>query len=115
VTPFISHLKSVASSPRDIVLVYAVSDPKEIAYKDLLEESGARVVIVSPVKPDTLPKNWSYASDARINYEKLPELIPDISSRWAYASGPEPFVYGAKHNLRKLGVRSVKTDFFAGY
>ncbi len=115
ITPFISHLRAISTNSRDIVLVYAVSGPEEIAYRELLEKSGIRVIIVSSSKPLQLPKNWTYSADSRINYEKLSELVPDLSSRFAYASGPTPFVQGAKHTLRKLGVRSVKSDYFAGY
>lgn len=100
ITPFISHLKSIASAPRDITLIYAVNCPEEVAYKELLEKSGVKLIIIS---------------GARINYDELTELVPDIADRSAYASGPTPFVQDAKHNLRKLGVRSVKSDYFAGY
>ena len=115
ITPFISHLKSLGNQQRDIVLVYAVNSIGEIAYRDILEASGIRVVIVSPEAPKQIPKGWTYSNAARVNYDELSELIPDASSRWAYASGPTPFVQEAKHNLRKLGVRSVKSDYFAGY
>lgn len=117
ITPFVSHLKSFTKEtiPRDIVLVYAVSSPDEIAYRELLEKSGIPVIIVSPINPAVMPKHWIFNKNTRINYDELTELIPDINSRWAYASGPTPFVQSAKHNLRKRGVRSVKSDYFAGY
>ncbi|MGV9001525.1 MAG: ferredoxin--NADP reductase [Candidatus Saccharimonadaceae bacterium] len=115
ITPCISHIKSLKASTRDIVLVYSVNSPEEIAYRQILEESGIRVIIVSSKKPTVLAKDWVYSSNARIDYDTLSELVPDISLRWAYTSGPVPFVQTAKHNLRKLGVRSVKSDYFAGY
>jgi len=117
ITPFASHLRWLETSPkpRNIVLVYAVSHPDEIAYKDLLEKSEARIIIVSPKRPQHMPKSWAYVEGSRVNVETLSELIPDIASRWAYVSGPTPFVQTTKHALKKQGVRGVKTDYFAGY
>lgn len=115
ITPFVSHLKSMRDSARNVVLVYAVSSPEEIAYRDLLEKSGAKVVIVCATKPQDLPKHWAYSKNLRINFEELPTLVPDISARLGYVSGPTPFVQSSKHTLRKLGLRSVKSDYFAGY
>ncbi len=115
ITPFISQLKSIKTGSRDVVLVYAVSSASEIAYKDELEKSGIRVIVVSKEKPHLLPKNWVYSQNSRINYDELTELVPELTTRYAYASGPTPFVQYAKFTLRKLGVRSVKSDYFAGY
>lgn len=115
VTPFISHVKAMQGSSRDVVLVYAVSSPEEVAYKELLVESGIKVVIVSPEKPTNLPKNWLHSAGSRIDFVQIAEMVPDIAERWAYVSGPVPFVQSSKQTLRKLGVRSVKTDYFAGY
>lgn len=115
ITPFISHIKTLKEARRDIVIVYAVSSPEEIAYKDILEKAGIRVIIISVEKLKQMPKNWVSGKSSRINYDELLELVPDVTERWAYASGPVPFVQDVKHNLRKLGVRSVKTDYFVGY
>ena len=117
ITPFISHLRSLQSDSksRDIELIYAVSSPEEIAYKDVLVKSGIRVLIVSPKKPEQLPKHWSFSKSTRIDYDAFETLVPDTAERWAYISGPTPFVQYGKSRLRKLGVKSVKTDYFAGY
>jgi len=114
ITPFISHLRSQKNA-RDITLVYAVSSPQEIAYRDELVKSGARVVIISTEKPKDLPKNWHYSKGTRIDYEEITTFVPDVNTRWAYISGPTPFVQFGKKQLRKLGARGVKTDYFAGY
>ncbi len=117
ITPFMSHLRSLLSTkePRDIELVYAVSNPEEIAYKEVLVKSGIRVVVVAAEKPKDFPKNWLYGKSSRINYEEFASLVPDASERWAYISGPTPFVQHGKSRLRKLGVKGIKTDYFAGY
>lgn len=115
ITPFASHLRSLKKDTRDITLVYAVSSEKEIAYKELLIKSGARVVIVAPEKPKELPKEWNYNKGTRIDYDELATFVPDVHQRWAYISGPTPFVQSGKKQLRKLGARGVKTDYFAGY
>ncbi len=117
VTPFISQLTSTyySSDTRDVTLVYAVNDPSEIAYRDSLEKSDVKVVIVAPSKPADLPKDWKYSKGSRIDFAHLPELVPDIAQRWAYVSGPTPFVQNASHELRKLDVRGLKHDYFVGY
>ena len=115
ITPFISHLRSLKKDVRDITLVYAVSSEQEIAYKEELVKSGVRVVIVSAHQQKNLPNSWNFGKGARIDYDTLSELVPDIASRWAYISGPTPFVQSGKKQLRKLGARGVKTDYFAGY
>lgn len=118
VTPFLSHLGtsyySVADRP-DVTLVYAVSDPSEIAYRDELEKCDVKVVIVAPSKPADLPKDWKYIKGSRIDFAQLPEIVPDIAERWAYVSGPTPFVQNTSHELRKLNVRGIKHDYFVGY
>lgn len=115
VTPFISHIKSMANEMRDVVLVYAVREYQEVAYREVLERSGVKVIIVSANKPDTLPKSWLHCEASRVNFDQIKEMVPDIIKRTAYVSGPVPFVHSSKKTLRKLGVRSVKTDYFAGY
>ena len=117
ITPFVSHLRWLRkqSQKRDITLVYALSTSNELAYKDELDVPGVRVIIVAPDKPKDLPKGWVYSKGTRIDYDELSTLIPDASQRWAYISGPTPFVQFGKGQLRKLGARGVKTDYFAGY
>ena len=115
ITPFISHLRSLKKDSRDIVLVYAVSSEREIAYKDELVKSGVRVLIVSPEKPKNLPDHWNYIKGSRIEYDALNNYVVDVTTRWAYISGPTSFAQAGKKQLRKLGARGVKTDYFAGY
>lgn len=98
ITPFISQLKALRDE-RDIVLVHTVSSPEEFSYKDILDKSGVKVITLA----------------SRINYEELAQLVPDMANRWAYVSGPTPFVQEAKSKLRHNGIRGVKSDYFVGY
>ncbi|OJU87439.1 hypothetical protein BGO17_00335 [Candidatus Saccharibacteria bacterium 49-20] len=115
ITPFISHLRAIKKNSRDITLVYAVGSAQELAYAQELTAFGIDVIVVAPEKPKDLPNDWKYSQGSRINYDELAAMVPDVSERWAYISGPTPFVQFGKKQLRKLGARGVKTDYFAGY
>lgn len=117
ITPYISQLQCMRSrkEKRDIVLVYAVSAVGEIAYESILKKSGIRVIIVAPEKPKHLPDGWVFAKGTRLSAETISECIPDAAERWAYVSGPTPFVATVKKLLKRAGVRAVKTDYFTGY
>lgn len=119
VTPFISQLASLQNvgeaARRDAILVYAVSDVSEVAYREILEKSGVKVVLVAPTRPKTLPKHWIYIKGARIDFTELSRAVPDSAKRWVYVSGPTPFVQNTSRELRKLGVRGVTRDYFLGY
>lgn len=114
ITPFISQLKTFAGE-RDIVVVYAVSAAQEIAYTPELKASRARVVIVCPEKPTSLPDEWVHIEARRLSSEHIATTIPDLEDRIGYVSGPPTFVQVTKRSLKDLGVRSVKTDSFVGY
>lgn len=117
ITPFISHLKATEKYKdlRNVTLVYAVSDESEIAYKKFLISSGIKVVIVTSEKIKDLPNGWKHNKASRISKEILAQAIPDASTRIAYVSGPTPFVDTAKHSLRALNVKRIKSDYFTGY
>lgn len=111
VTPFVSHVR--AHPDRDAVLVYVVSGVAELAYRDELAASGARVIVVAPDAAETeLPAGWSGFA-ARVNAETLPVLVPDLASRHALISGPPRLIAELAPALRTA--RSVHTDAFAGY
>lgn len=117
VTPFVSHLKTIAAKgeDRDVILVYSVSSAAEIAYVPELEKAGTKVVVVSPDDPVSLPKGWIHYKTERLTKDILNELIPDISNRTSFVSGPPMFVQSLKKAARSLGGRKVKTDYFVGY
>jgi ferredoxin-NADP reductase len=117
ITPFISHLQASVNykDVRNTVLVYAVNNAEEIAYKDLLVKSGIKVIIVTKDKITDLPQNWKQVKAGRINEEILAKAIPDVANRQAYISGPTPFIDTARRALRSLGAKHIKTDYFTGY
>ncbi len=117
ITPFISQLKAIKKNNqnRDVVLLYAVSDASEIAYKKVLTEAGITVVVFTKEPLKDLPKNWKQSKSARITEESIAQLVPDVSQRNAYISGPPSFVYVTKRALRSLKATAIKTDYFVGY
>ncbi len=116
ITPFASQLGDPDSTGvRDVVLVYSVSGEAEISYRDVLERSGARVVLVSPEPIDDLPENWSSVAGSRVNEALLAESVPDIARRHVYVSGPPAMVAGVGTAARRLEAANVRTDYFSGY
>lgn len=117
ITPFCSQIAhaNAQDEDRDIVVVYAVSDPAELAYAGLLERSGVRVVLVAPERPATLPSGWEYAGAGRISRELLAASVPDLGERRAFVSGPPALVTSVRSTLRSLGSRRITSDYFSGY
>lgn len=117
VTPFISQLKAVkqAREERDITVVYCISSADELAYQKVLEKSGANIVIISPEKPKSMPKNWKYVKGSRLTETTLEKALTDVHRRHAFISGPPPFVRSVRSLLRKNGIRRVHADYFVGY
>ena len=116
ITPFISHLAEIAdpAAPRDAVLLYAISDPEEVPYVDVLAASGLRVVLVAPRAPRNLPDGWEVVT-GRLTREVLADRVPDIAERHAYVSGPPAMVNDVSAALRSLNAKKVRTDAFTGY
>ena len=115
ITPFISHLAAITGpAPRDAVLVYAISDPEEVPYVDVLAASGLRVVLVAPRAPRNLPNGWEVLT-GRLDREVLADRVPDVAERHAYVSGPPAMVSDISAALRSLNAKKVRTDAFTGY
>jgi ferredoxin-NADP reductase len=117
ITPFSSQLAHAAAAghERDVVVVYAVRDTADLAYAEVLEGSGAKVVLVAPEAPDVLPRNWHYAGPGRITRELLQATVPDVATRKAFVSGSPALVEDVRRMLAKLGSKRVVTDYFSGY
>lgn len=107
ITPFVSQLRHHDCD--DVVLVYGVTGPDDLAYRDELAATGARVVVVSPEHPD-LPEGWAWAQGSFVTREVLDEHVPDHHDRVAYVSGPPAMV----HAVRRF-VPRARTDYFSGY
>ncbi len=114
ITPLISFLRSYKS--RDIVLVYAVSSPAEIAYRDILAVAGIPVIIVTAGgKVRDMPGGWEVVEAHAVSADILKKTVNDIEKRIVYVSGPPLMVNAVSRAARKLGVSKIKTDHFAGY
>lgn len=123
ITPFVSQLQeetrlvSGGARPRDIVLVDRVPSPDDIPYADVLEASGARVLLVCP-DPESLddvglPEHWHVTGT--FDADALRSVLPEPRARVAYVSGSPRFLARARRVLRAVGVRRIRTDAFAGY
>jgi len=116
ITPFISHLKTIQNDEkRNIVLLYAVNNHDEIAYKDVLAKAGIKVIIVTKEKLKELPFNWKQIRTSRLSEKDIAQYVTDVSLRYTYVSGTNLFVSASKTALRRLKAKRIKTDYFAGY
>jgi ferredoxin-NADP reductase len=117
VTPFVSQLAERArrGSAGDVVLIYSVSAPDELAYADDLAAAGIRMLVTAPDRPDDLPPGATYLGPARITADVVAAHVADVSARRAYVSGPPGFVDHVSAQLRRAGSRRIRTDAFAGY
>lgn len=115
ITPFASQLRSLAGGPeRDVVVVVAAPSLADVAYRELLKESGARVVLCSKEVPAGLPTGWSHVS-GRLSAELLADAVPDAGRRVGYVSGSPSFVDSVRGALRGAGAKRIRTDAFPGY
>ncbi|TAH34829.1 oxidoreductase [Candidatus Saccharibacteria bacterium] len=102
---------------RDIVLLYVVSNPEDLAYLEEFrsaEAVGLRVIPTVTAADAGLPTG---AIRAKLNQELIARLLPDYADRTFYISGPNRMVDATKtylHNLRISPTR-IKTDHFSGY
>ncbi len=115
VTPFVSQLRHLrlAGDERDIVLVYVASDAGELAFRDELAESGIPVVVFTRDEPHDLPAHWRWARGVRLDAEGLRRVVPDLSLRHAYVSGPAGLIADLAPALEHAA--SITTDAFSGY
>lgn len=122
ITPFRSMLKYLTDvrQSRNITLFYAVSDPKQIVYKDVLndaKEYGLKVVYVLTLPPgESAPASWK-GEVGVINMEMIAKHVLDYRDRQFYISGPDGMVQANKRLLRAMNIprNQIVTDYFAGY
>ncbi|MDB5181923.1 MAG: oxidoreductase [Candidatus Saccharibacteria bacterium] len=117
ITPFRSMLKYLLDSgeTRDIIMIYAVSDPSEVAYADILaaaERNGIKVIglLTSGVSA----QDWQ-GSTGTLDAAFISEKIPDYKNRTIYISGPNAMVQNTESILRGMSAKKIKTDYFTGY
>ena len=117
ITPFASQLAHATErgEKRDVTVVYSNSQAGDLPYRELLEKSGARVVLYGPEKPSPLPTGWEYGGAGRVTGERLAEAVPDAATRLAFVSGPPSLVHDLRRALKSQGSKRVHTDYFSGY
>ena len=115
ITPFISQVREdrARGVERNVVLIYVASEASELAFRDELEASGIEVIVFTRDQPRDLPANWLWARGVRLDAEGLPRVVPDLSSRHAYVSGPPKLIAELAPALAQA--RTLTTDAFAGY
>lgn len=105
ITPVRSMVKYLADSnqSRDIQLIYSVSSPQELAFEQLIRDSGIKFT----------PRIQA----ARLSAEALLKLLQKPHESQIYISGPEPMVEALNDGLKAIGIdqRRLLTDFFPGY
>lgn len=117
ITPFTSQLSRLhlRGEERDVVLVYVVSDPRELAYAAELETWGTSVLVAGPTDDVRLPAGWRAIGPGRLDHERLAAAVPDLAEREVFISGPPAMIDALKPALRGIGVGRVRTDAFSGY
>jgi len=105
ITPFHSMIKSLLDrhENRDISLIYSVSKPEEIAFKNLFSQAssiGLKSLSTTNLTPQLITTN-----------------LPDYKDRFFYISGPYGFVGMVEKQLLELSVHPshIVTDYFPGY
>jgi len=116
VTPFVSQLAELdRNHTRDIVVVYLSSDPAEAAYLKSLERSRGRVIVVSKTDVPDLPGSFENVIVPSLGQEELRAIVPDISRRDVYVSGPPGLVNSVSASARALKAKRLTKDYFSGY
>ncbi|MFT4122378.1 MAG: FAD-dependent oxidoreductase [Microbacteriaceae bacterium] len=122
ITPFAAQLGTAQLGAAQLgtgrhpltTVVYATSAAGP-PYREVLEASGARVVLFAPTEPERMPAGWSYAGPGRLSAERILAAVPDAGQYRAFVAGPPGFVAELRRQLRRAGVRRVTTDAFTGY
>ncbi len=116
ITPFVSQLREqrARGTDRDVVVVYAVSDPGDIVYAEELTSAGVRVLVSSRTEPERLPDGWTWIGPERVDADVVRRAIPDVGERDVLVSGPPALVADLRRRLRGAA-RRVRTDAFSGY
>lgn len=109
-TPFhsmLSYLKK-SNQKRDIKMLYAVKNDKDIIWKDLFKKNTTELsmFVSNPLRT----KNSKLTSNDILKHA-------NDKNRLIYLSGPEPMVEEINDELIASGIREqdINTDFFAGY
>lgn len=118
ITPFRSIIKYLSDTEtrRDIVLLYVVTDPAELAYRQEFAQAARLGVRLVPVVTARGPQSDGFVR-AELSAALLKQYVPDYDERTFYLSGPSGMVDAVKTYLQDMQVspRRIKTDHFSGY
>ncbi len=120
ITPFRSMAKYLTDrrEQRDVVLLYAASDPTEFVYRDIFDAAAAtlrfRTVYLLSGRHG-VPQWWQGEVD-RVTPALIARQIPDYLDRLFYVSGSADMVRSTVQALHAVGVheRNIRTDYFSG-
>jgi glycine betaine catabolism B len=119
VTPFRSMAKQMidAAENRDVLMIYMLSSPSDMAYRDVFEQAAKLGFKTMPVlSAGEVPAGWR-GMTGPLTVTDIKKLVADISQRRVYISGPPGMVNTYKKVLLRAGAarRNIVTDHFAGY
>lgn len=121
VTPFRSMVQDMLDKQqkRDVIFLYTVPHPNELAYRDIFERAGRDLGMkyyYVVTRPENAPADWT-GKKGRIDESMIKEIAPDFKERQFYLSGPNAMVVTYRQLLYKLGVpwKNIHTDFFPGF
>ncbi len=119
ITPFRSMATYLTHTQekRDIALIYQVSNPDELAYREIFEHAQANGLKLIPLLgAKEIPPDWK-GHTGYVTPELLKQEVPDFKQRRYYISGPNAMVQNYKRMLRQAGVpmSHIVTDYFSGY
>ncbi len=107
ITPYRSMLKwlEYTKEERDIELLWAISEPKDAIFMDLLNRS---VVVI---------KQYEKSEGKRLEIAEILSRAHSHKNTRIYISGPEPMVETLTVGLEKAGVakNALVSDYFPGY
>ena len=113
ITPFHSIIKYLTDQKeqRDIRLLYSVSSPGEVAFRELFDAYDGPVTYLTNAPNDDWHDEVGKLSPERILQEA------SAKERRIYISGPEPMVESFIDDLYKLGIPMDQLigDYFPGY
>ena len=75
--------------------------------------SRVPTIIFTRDEPQNLPRHWRWARGVRLDAAGLEQVVPDISARHVYISGPAGLIADLAPALEHA--RSITTDAFSGY
>ncbi len=122
ITPFRGMIKYLIDrkEPRDIVLLYFVSEKDDLAYQEIFDMArkklNIKVYYCLSRSNLNINSNDGYIN-TRLTRRAVQQLVPDYLDRRFYLSGSTTIITNADKILKELGVSRDKIvkDYFPGY